>query len=83
MNVPIACGDSPVFPGDVVAGDGDGVVVVPAHLADDVAAEAAEMTAHEDFVAEQVAQGRSIFGLYPGDDGSRAEFARWRQARMG
>ena len=54
INVPIGCGDAPVFPGDVVVGDGEGVVVIPAHLADEVAAEAVEMTAFEDFVTEEV-----------------------------
>ena len=34
INVPIGCGDAPVFPGDVVVGDAEGVVVIPAHLAD-------------------------------------------------
>ena len=37
INVPIGCGDAPVFPGDVILGDADGVIVIPAHLADDVA----------------------------------------------
>ena len=44
VNVPIGCGDVPVFPGDVIVGDGEGVVVTPAHLADDIAAEATSMT---------------------------------------
>ena len=52
INVPIGCGDAPVFPGDVIVGDAEGVVVVPAHLADEIAAEATEMTAFEDFVTE-------------------------------
>ncbi len=52
INVPIGCGDAPVWPGDVVVGDAEGVVVIPAHLADEVAAEAVEMTAFEDFVTE-------------------------------
>ena len=82
INVPIGCGDAPVFPGDVIVGDGDGVVVIPAHLADEVAAEAVEMTAFEDFVAEKVMEGRSILGLYPPtDERSRLEFAAWRQAK--
>jgi len=81
-NVPIGCGDAPVFPGDVVVGDGDGVIVIPAHLADAIAAEATEMTAYEDFVAERVAAGHSIRGLYPATaPASLTAFAAWRQAR--
>ncbi|MCL4767103.1 MAG: ribonuclease activity regulator RraA [Hyphomicrobiaceae bacterium] len=81
MNVPIACGDAPVYPGDIVVGDADGVVVVPAHLVEPIAAEAVEMTAYEDFAAEKVKEGRSIFGLYPAGEEARAEFARWREER--
>jgi regulator of RNase E activity RraA len=82
MNVPIGCGDAPVWPGDVVVGDAEGVVVIPAHIADDVAAEAVEMTAFEDFVAEKVLEGRSILGLYPPtEERSRVDFAAWRLAK--
>ena len=82
INVPIGCGDAPVFPGDVVVGDAEGVVIVPAHLADEVADEAVEMTAFEDFVTEQVHAGRSILGLYPAtDEQTTREFAAWRAAR--
>ena len=81
INVPIGCGDAPVFPGDVMVGDGEGVVVIPAHLADEVASEAAEMTAFEDFVAEEVMKGRSILGLYPATDPqTQIDFAAWRKA---
>ena len=58
INVPIGCGDAPVFPGDVILGDSDGVIVIPAHLADEIADEAVEMTAFEDFVTEEVRKGR-------------------------
>jgi len=82
INVPIGCGDVPVFPGDVVVGDAEGVVVIPAHLADEIAAEAAEMTVFEDFVTEQVQQGRSILGLYPAtEEQTRVDFAAWRKAK--
>lgn len=82
IDVPIGCGDVAVFPGDVVVGDAEGVVIIPAHLADEVAAEATEMTAFEDFVTEEVLKGRSILGLYPPtDEQARADFAAWRQAR--
>jgi len=82
VNVPIGCGDVAVFPGDVMVGDAEGVAVVPAHLAAAVAAEAVEMTTFEDFVAEEVLNGRSILGLYPAtEEKTRADFARWRQQR--
>ena len=81
INVPIGCGDAPVFPSDVVVGDGDGVIVIPAHLADEIADEAVEMTAFEDFVTEQVMKGRSILGLYPAtEERTRTDFAAWRKA---
>lgn len=81
INVPIGCGDAPVFPGDVILGDSDGVIVIPANLADEIATEAVEMTAFEDFVAEQVRKGRSILGLYPAtDDQTMVDFAAWRKA---
>ena len=82
INVPIGCGDAPVFPGDVILGDGDGVIVIPAHLADEIADEAFEMTAYEDFVAERVQAGQGIFGLYPAtDEKSLSDFAAWRKAK--
>ncbi|EWY35873.1 hypothetical protein N825_32555 [Skermanella stibiiresistens SB22] len=80
INVPIACGDAPVFPGDVIVGDADGVIVMPAHLADGIADEAVEMTAFEDFVTERVMAGHSILGLYPAtEERTRVDFAEWRK----
>jgi regulator of RNase E activity RraA len=80
LNVPIACGDAPVFPGDVILGDKDGVIVIPAHIADEIAAEAVEMTAYEDFVTERVHGGHGTFGLYPATDPKSLElFAEWRK----
>ena len=82
INVPIGCGDAPVFPGDVILGDADGVIVIPAHLADEIAEETFEMTAFEDFVTEEVQKGRGIFGLYPAtDEKTLTDFAAWRKAR--
>jgi regulator of RNase E activity RraA len=82
IDVPIGCGDVAVWPGDIVVGDAEGVIVIPAGIADEVAAEALEMTAFEDFVTEKVMEGRSILGLYPPtEEASRTEFATWRQAR--
>jgi regulator of RNase E activity RraA len=82
INIPIGCGDVAVFPGDVIVGDREGVFVIPAHLADEVADEAVEMTAFEDFVTEEVRKGRSILGLYPPtQQQSKDDFAAWRKAK--
>jgi len=79
INVPVGCGDVAVFPGDVVVGDGEGVVVIPAAIADDIAVEAVEMTAFEDFVTEKVLEGRSILGLYPPTNPqTKIDFEAWR-----
>ncbi|MDT6963414.1 ribonuclease activity regulator RraA [Cupriavidus sp. SZY C1] len=81
FDVPIGCGDVAVFPGDVMVGDAEGVVVIPRHMAEEIAAEAVEMTAFEDFVTEQVRNGRSIIGLYPPtSEQAREDFATWRKA---
>ena len=80
LNLPIGCGDVAVFPGDIVVGDDEGVVVIPAHLAGEIAAEAVEMTAFEDFVTEEVLGGTSILGLYPPTEEANAQkFAAWRK----
>ncbi len=81
FNLPIGCGGVAVFPGDIVVGDGEGVVVIPAGIADEVADEAFEQTVFEDFVAEKVTEGRSIFGIYPPDEKAKAEFATWRKEK--
>lgn len=81
INVPIGCGDAPVFPGDVLVGDADSVIVLPGHLAAEIADEAVEMTAYEDFVVEQVKQGATIIGLYPATkDENLEKFQQWRDA---
>ena len=82
INVPIGCGDAPVFPGDVIVGDNDGVIVIPATIADEIAEEAFEMTAFEDFVTEQVESGQGIYGLYPPtQEQTLIDFAAWRKMK--
>jgi regulator of RNase E activity RraA len=65
INAPIGCGGVPVYPGDIMVGDDDGVVCIPAHLADEIAVEAVEMERFEQFVLEEVQRGVAIIGLYP------------------
>src|SRR5437016_13475906 len=64
INGPIGCGDAPVFPGDVILGDSDGVIVIPAALVDEIADEGVELTACADSVTAQVQDGKSILGPY-------------------
>jgi regulator of RNase E activity RraA len=82
INVPIGCGDAPVWPGDVIVGDTDGVIVIPAEMVDEIATEAVEMTAFEDFVTEKVNEGRSILGLYPPtNEQTSIDFVAWRKEK--
>ena len=80
INVPIGCGDVAVFPGDIVVGDDDGVIVIPSNIVDEVCAECQQMTLFEEFVMERVNQGQSIKGLYPLiDEGMKAMFEKWKK----
>jgi len=65
INAPIGCGGVPVYPGDIMVGDDDGVICIPAHLADEIARDAVEMERYEEFVLERVRDGASVIGLYP------------------
>ncbi|MFM7331227.1 MAG: ribonuclease activity regulator RraA [Brachymonas sp.] len=82
INVPIGCGDVAVWPGDVLVGDKEGVIVIPAAIADEIAQEAVQMTAFEDFVTEMVQkEGRSILGLYPPtEQKSKDDFEQWMKS---
>ena len=81
INEPIGCGDAPVFPGDIIVGDADCVIVIRAEIADECAEEAVQMTAYEDFVVEKVKSGTPIIGLYPRTkDEFLPEFEAWRKA---
>lgn len=77
LNVPIGCGGVLVLPGDVVVGDAEGVVVIPAAHAEAVALDAAEQELVEHFALERVRAGESIADLYPLAESRRAEFERW------
>lgn len=80
LNLPIGCGGVAVYPGDIMVGDGEGVVCIPAHLAESVADEAFEQTVYEDFVQEEVNAGHGLFGLYPMiDDAVAKRFEEWRK----
>ena len=76
---PIGCGGVPVYPGDVVVGDGEGVVVIPRHLVDEVATDAAEQESLEAFVMEEIKAGKALPGTYPPSDATKVRYAKWRK----
>ena len=79
MNVPIGCGGVAVFPDDIIVGDVDGVVVIPRHLAVEVAAYAAEQEQLEDFITKLIQEGSPLRGTYPPDDATKAAYEEWKQ----
>jgi len=76
-NTTIACAGVTVVPGDIIAGDADGVIVIPRHLAREVAQDAAEQELQEEFIAVQVAKGESVDGLYPIGRRWQAAYEAW------
>ena len=83
VNTTIACAGVSVMPGDIIAGDADGVIVIPRHLAREVAQDAAEQESQEHFIAEQVAKGEPIDGLYPIGKKWQAAYEAWLAERDG
>jgi 5-oxopent-3-ene-1,2,5-tricarboxylate decarboxylase/2-hydroxyhepta-2,4-diene-1,7-dioate isomerase len=77
-NVPVACGGALVIPGDVIVGDGDGVLVIPAAMAEEVAADALAQESREAWALERVKAGESVRGIYPLSDARREEYEAWR-----
>jgi hypothetical protein len=72
----------PLEAGDVILRDRTALVVLPAALADQVAEEAAEAIAFEEFTAEQVNQGGGVYGLHiPSGERARQAFAAWRRMK--
>lgn len=81
LDVPIGCGGVAVYPGDVIVGDDEGVVAIPRHLADEVAADSAEQELMEVFILERIQDGARLPGTYPPNEATRAAFAAWRKDR--
>jgi regulator of RNase E activity RraA len=80
-NVAVACAGVAILPGDLLVGDDDGVLVLPAALAAEVLADAAEQERQEDFITEQVEAGAGIDGLYPLAGPWRARYQAWLERR--
>ena len=74
---PIGCGGVAVLPGDILVGDGDGVVVIPRGLADEVAEASQEQERFERFVIFRVSQNDRLVGLYPPGEAALAAYQAW------
>ena len=74
LNVPIGCAGVAVYPGDVLIGDRDGVLVIPRHLAAEVAEQGLEQEKLEAFVSTKIHAGEPLWGNYPPGDEVKAEY---------
>ena len=77
---PVGICGVPVYPGDVIVADEDGAIVVPRHLAEEVARDSFEQERLEKFVAIRISQGLPISGTYPPNDETKALYAAWIKA---
>lgn len=80
IDVPIGCGEVPVYPGDWLVGDLDGVVVIPREIVAEIAADALAQHHFEEWVMAEVKAGASIKGLYPPNEATRTRYAEWQAA---
>ena len=83
VNVPIACADRLVMPGDLIVADDDGAVVVPAALAPELLHKAGEHVEWEEFSRMRLAQGGELRQYYPLSEAARAEYEAWRKQQGG
>lgn len=74
IQVPISCADVPVYPGDLIVGDTEGVVCIPQHLAVEVAEAAIEQERLERFILSRIEEGAPLRGTYPPDKQTLAQY---------
>lgn len=77
IDQPVTCAGVFVVPGDVVVGDGEGVVIIPAALVEEVTRDALAQEEREDFAIERVSAGESTIGLFPLSKEREPEFNEW------
>ena len=82
MNLPIGCGGVAVFPNDIIVGDIDGIVVVPQHLAEEIAVDAAEQESLEEFIFKRIEAGAALVGTYPPNDATKEAYVNWKRQNV-
>lgn len=80
LNVPVSCADVAVYPGDIIVGDGDGVTVIPRHLAAEMADLCEKRDALEKYLSYRIGAGEDLYGVYPPTPAVRADFEAWAEA---
>jgi len=80
LQVPISCADVAVYPGDIVVGDGDGVTVIPRHLAAEIADLGERRDRLEKYLSYRIAAGEPLYGVYPPTPKVRADYEAWIRA---
>jgi regulator of RNase E activity RraA len=81
MQLPIGCGEVAVYPGDVIVGDADGVIVIPRAIATDVAEDAAAQEDREAYLLTLIKGGAPLWGTYPPNAETLAEYTKWKSCR--
>jgi len=71
---PIGCGGVAVFPDDIIVADGDGAVVIPAALLNDVLTAGPEQERLESWIMDEVAKDLPLPGLYPPNAETKARY---------
>ena len=82
LNEPIGCGGVPIYPGDIMVGDREGVVCLPTHLAEEIAHDAAEQERQETFILSEVQGGKALRGVYPPNEETKARFEAWKAGQV-
>jgi len=77
FQLPVACAGVAVYPGDVLIGDDEGVVVIPPRLAEEVAREAAAQEHRENFIIDHIRAGAPLLGTYPMDESLQAKYEEY------
>jgi regulator of RNase E activity RraA len=81
IDVPVGCAGVPIYPRDILVGDEEGVVVIPRHLAAEIAKPAADQEHMETFILEQVQQGAALPGTYPANEETLAKYRAWTESQ--
>jgi regulator of RNase E activity RraA len=83
VQVPIACAGVAVYPGDILVGDRDGVIVVPRAIVEEIAQPSLEQEQLETYVSTLIKGGEPLWGNYPPSEETKAKYQAWRAAQAG